>query len=275
MKKEFSVLMSVYYKERPDYLAMSLDSLINQSLMPSEIIIVEDGKLTNELYSVIDDYRAKYPQLKPIQLPANVGLGPALNEGMKHCSYDWIARMDSDDYSIPERFEKQFEYIEKHPHYDVYGCWIEEFYDDIDNVVSIRKTPELDVEIKKHGVSRNPINHVTVVFKKESVNSVGGYQKFNGFEDYYLWTRMIMSGKTFHNLPISLVKVRISRDMFKRRGGIKYLATEARFQKALHNMGYIGTSSMLKNIGVRWGVRLIPNFVRKWIYLGVLRESAQ
>lgn len=274
MNKDYSVLMSVYYKEQPDYLVMSLDSLFMQTKVPNEVVLVEDGILTEGLYSVIEEYKSKYNQLKVIQLPKNVGLGPALNEGMKHCSCELVARMDTDDYSIPSRFETQLDYIDAHPEYDVYGCWIDEFYDDIDHVVSVRRTPEHNDEIKKYGKSRNPVNHVTVIFRKESVASVGGYQKFNGFEDYYLWARMMMSGKKFYNIPVSLVKVRVSPDMFKRRGGFKYLATEAKFQWTLYKLNYISLTRMLENIEIRWGVRLIPNFIRKWVYLNVLRNKS-
>lgn len=143
MKKiKFSVLMSIYYKEKPANLKLALDSVINQTYKPSEIILVEDGPLTQELDLLIDNYRSKYDFIKIIKLKKNQGLSNALNVGLKHCKYEYVARMDTDDISLPNRFEKQFKFIESNPEYDVIGSNIIEFDDSTNEDISVRKVPE-------------------------------------------------------------------------------------------------------------------------------------
>ena len=114
----FSVLLSVYKKEHPTYLKQSLDSLFAQTLPPDEIVLVKDGPLTPELEAVVTEYQSRYPMLKVVPLPQNQGLGKALNEGLKHCSYELVARMDTDDIAKPERFERQMQVFREHPETD-------------------------------------------------------------------------------------------------------------------------------------------------------------
>ena len=160
----FSVLLSLYAKESPTFLASSLDSIFHQTLLPDEIILVKDGPLTVELDAIVSDYAARYPILKVIPLPQNQGLGKALNEGLKHCSYDIVARMDTDDISKPDRFEKQIAVFRKHPELDLVGAWIDEFEEDIHHVISTRKLPERHEDVMSYATRRNPINHPVVMF---------------------------------------------------------------------------------------------------------------
>ena len=124
---KFSVLLSVYRKEQPAYLRQSLDSIFTQTLLPDEVVLVKDGPLTDALDEVAEDYCRKYPVIRVVPLSENQGLGRALNEGLKHCSYDLVARMDTDDVAKPERFEKQIAVFCAHPEMDVVGAWIDEF----------------------------------------------------------------------------------------------------------------------------------------------------
>ena len=166
---KFSVLLSVYCKESPIYFRESLNSILSQTLRPSEIILVEDGPLTEELDNEITRYLDLHPHLKVITLSINQGLGKALNEGLKHCSYDIVARMDTDDIAKPDRFEKQLAVFEKYSDIDVVGAWIDEFEDDISDVKSVRKLPELPDDIRQFAKRRNPINHPVVMFRKSAV----------------------------------------------------------------------------------------------------------
>lgn len=268
----FSVLLSVYNKEYPSYLKQSLDSLFAQTLLPDEIILVEDGPLDAELNAVVTEYQSRYPTLKVIPLPHNQGLGKALNEGLKHCSYELVARMDTDDIAKPERFERQTQIFKEHPDIDVCSAWIDEFENTPTIITSTRKLPEYEQEVIRYAQSRNPINHPVVMFKKSAVLAVNGYQHFPLFEDYYLWIRMLMNGYKFYNIQESLLYFRTTSDMFKRRGGWKYIKTEIKFQLTIHKMGFIPTSLCIKNIGIRLTVRLIPNFLRKIIYKNLLRK---
>lgn len=268
----FSVLCSLYYKESPIALKESLDSIFSQTLMPSEVVIVKDGPLTNELEKVLEDYVGKYDIIKIVPLEKNVGLGAALNEGMKQCSYELVARMDTDDIAKNNRFEKQIAKFNESPDLDVVGAWIDEFEGDISNVNSIRKLPENHDDIFIHGKDRCPINHPVVMFKKTAVINAGGYKPFHLFEDYYLWVRMLVNGAKFYNIQESLLYFRLSPDMFQRRGGLKYARSEARFEKVMYNLGYISFLKMSYNVIIRFVVRIMPNSLREWVYKNVVRR---
>ena len=271
-KSNFSVLLSIYYKEQTSYLKQSLDSILTQTKPPSEIILVKDGSLTEELNTYIEKCTKSNPTLKIVSLPTNLGLGKALNEGLKHCTYDIVARMDTDDIAKSDRFEKQIKIFEEHPKIDIVGTWIDEFEGDLQNIISTRKLPETHKEIYHYAQKRNPINHPTVMFRKQAVIDAGGYQHFPLFEDYYLWVRMLLNGAKFYNIQESLLYFRFSPDMFKRRGGFKYACTEAKFQWHIHQLGFINLPKTILNICIRFGTRIIPNGFRSWIYKNILRK---
>lgn len=269
---EYSILLSVYHKESPTNLLESIGSLINQSIVPNEIIIVEDGPLTPELYACLDESAQQNPIIKRVRLPENGGLGRALNEGLKYCSYQLVARMDTDDIAKPDRFEKQIAVFEKYPQVEVVSSWIDEFIDSPKNVVSTRKLPEFPYQIFKFGKKRCPINHPAVMFKKEAILFAGGYQHFPLFEDYYLWVRMLMNGAKFYNIQESLLLFRTSKDMYKRRGGLRHALEEIRFQRKIWKMGYISPFLFVFNTSIRLFTRVIPNNLRTLIYGKLLRN---
>lgn len=268
---KFSVLLSVYEKEQVSFLRKSLNSVFNQTLLPDEVILVKDGPLTTELEHVIDDFARKYLMLKVISLPINQGLGKALNEGLRHCSNDIVARMDTDDVAKPYRFEKQIRIFCEHPEIDVVSAWVDEFEGTIFNVLSIRKLPQFHEKIQEYARRRCPVNHPVVMFRKNTVINAGGYQHFFLFEDYYLWVRMLLKGAKFYNIPESLLYFRMSKDMIRRRGGWKYMKSEVKFQKELWELHFINCPEFLCNVLIRFIVRIIPNSLRAIIYLKVLR----
>ena len=269
---KFSVLLSLYYKEDPLFLRESLNSVFNQTLLPEEVILVEDGPLTPTLYKVVEDFTRQHIEIKRVVLEKNGGLGNALNEGLKHCSYDLVARMDTDDICKPERFARQVAFMESHPEIDVVGAWIDEFQGTTSNVTSTRKPPQDSEEIRLFGKKRNPINHPVVMFRKRAVEKAGSYQPFPLFEDYYLWVRMMLNGSKMYNIPEALLYFRFSPEMFKRRGGWKYACVEIRFQWRLHQLGYIGFPTMAMNIFIRVATRIVPNSLRCRIYKKLLRK---
>lgn len=269
----FSVLLSVYYRESPIYFTQSLNSVFSQTRPPSEVVLVQDGPLTKELDSVITSFISQYPSiLKVVKLSTNQGLGKALNEGLKYCSYDFVARMDTDDIAKPCRFERQLDVFERNCNIDVVGSWLEEFEGNINNVLSTRKLPELHKDIYEFAKSRNPINHPVVMFRKDAVWAVGGYQHFPFFEDYFLWVRLLMNRAQFYNIQDSLLYFRLSSDMFKRRGGWKYAMDEIYFQNAIRKMGFISLWQFIKNVFIRFVARIIPNSVRATLYKKLLRK---
>ena len=267
---KFTVLMSLYIKEDPKNLTQSLDSIFNQKIIPTEVVLVEDGPLTSELYGVIDIYTRKYSELKVVKLPVNGGLGNALNEGLKHCSYELVARMDTDDICKPHRFERQLRLFAEHPEVDVCSSWIDEFIDDITNVVSKRKLPEFNDEIVCYAKGRCPINHPAVMFKRSKVLGVGGYQGFP--EDLYLWVKLILSGAVFYNIQESLLWFRTSEEVYKRRGGWKYAKDDVKAQWNFYRMGFLTFFEFLKSVLIRVIVRLMPNSLRVWVYKTFLRK---
>ena len=267
----FSVILSIYYKESALFLRESLDSLFSQTVCPDEVILVKDGPIGDELDNVIDSYVTRYPYLKVLSLVTNRGLGKALNEGLKYCSHELVARMDTDDIAMPERFEKQLAVFKKYPDIDVVGAWINEFEDNVSNIKSVRKLPELPDDIRQFAKRRNPINHPVVMFRKSAVLAAGGYRHFPLFEDYYLWIRMLMNGAKFYNIQESLLYFRFSPEMFKRRGGWKYMINELHFLQMMRQMHFISFSQFMQNLFVRFSIRLIPNSLRAIIYTKLIR----
>lgn len=264
--------MSLYYKERHDYLRHSLESVFNQTLPPDEVVMVEDGPLTDELYNVLKEFEDKYPTLKRVPLPVNGGLGKALNEGIKYCSNELVARMDTDDICFPDRFERQIKFMESNPDIDVISGWLQEFEDTPANSKSIKKVPATHKEVEEYIKTRNPLNHPAVVFRVRPVNRAGGYQHFPLFEDYFLWARMYKNGSKFANIQSPVLYFRTSPEMFKRRGGIKYARDCVRFQWTLYRLGIIGKFAAIKASILRGGVYIMPNYIRKIIYTKLLRN---
>lgn len=265
---KYSVLMSLYIKEKPEYLRLAIDSMLNQTVQPDEIVIVEDGPLTESLYAVLDEYKTKYPQIvRTIKNEKNLGLGLALNVGLKECKNELVARMDTDDISKPDRCEKQLKVFTKKSNLDIVGGNITEFIDSVDNKVGARTVPQTDSEIKEYIKRRCPFNHMTVMFKRESVLKVGNYIDWFWNEDYSLWIRMYLANMTFANIPESLVNVRVGKDMYNRRGSWKYFKSEAGIQWFMLRNGIISLPLYFFNTSIRFCLQvLMPNWLRGLIF---------
>lgn len=269
--EKFSVLMSVYAREQSAYLKEALRSVFEQTVPPSEVVLVKDGPLTTELEAVITSFAERYKSLKIVALTQNMGLGNALNVGLSACTYRLVARMDSDDLSLPGRFEAQLRVFDEYPDVSVVGGWISEFDKDPKDIISYRKLPQTDRELKLICQLKNPLNHMTVMFSKKDVLNAGGYQHFYLFEDYWLWVRMIKNGVKLYNVQEVLVNVRGGTAMAARRGGWKYAKSEIRFQWKILQMGLISLHIFLRNVCVRFSIRMIPNGLRCLVYEKVLR----
>lgn len=260
----FSVLLSIYYKESPLFLVQSLDSIFEQTVRANEVILVEDGPLTPQLYAIIEKYAQEYQELKIVRLPKNVGLGNALNEGLKHCSFELVARMDTDDICKPYRFERQLKIFETMPQIDVCSSWVDEFIENKENIVSQRRLPEWQEEIFHYAKGRCPVNHPAVMYKRKKVIEVGGYQGFP--EDSYLWVKMLLRGDQFYNIQESLLWFRFSPDVVKRRGGLKYAMDDLKAQWNFYQLGFLSKTELIKYSFIRCGVRLLPNSLRIKFY---------
>lgn len=264
--------MSVYAKDRPAWVRQALDSVLSNTAKPSEIVVVIDGPVPVDLQTVLDEFAVAYPQIKLCPLPKNGGLGPALAYGLQQCSNELVARMDADDISLPDRFEKQLAYMSAHPDTAVLGGQIQEIDGESLQPVAIRSVPQTDPEIKMFLKTRSPFNHVSVMFKKSAVLSVGNYQPFHFIEDYYLWARLAAKGYPLANLPDVLLNVRVDCAMYGRRGGLKYFKSNWAMSRKLRELKLISWPTHVFNMCVRFGAQvLMPNVVRGWFYRKALR----
>lgn len=270
--RSFSVLMSVYRKERPEFLRQALDSVFSQTAKASQVVLVEDGPLTPELDSIIDVYSADYPELEIVPLAENKGLGLALAQGLLHCKHELVARMDTDDISRQDRFEKQLEVFDRYPSIDVCGSHMLEFEDVVSNIVAKRRVPLTDAEIKHYQRRRDGLNHVTVMFKRSSVLNAGNYQHCPLMEDTLLWVNMFKNGATAVNIDDYLVYVRIGKDMYERRGGWAYFKKYKQARKQIYETGYISWFDYFYTLMGQFIVAIIPNRVRGFVFKKLLHH---
>ena len=272
-KQQFSVLMSVYIKENPIFLKDAIKSIQNQTMKPSEIILVEDGPLTSELYQVLDQIEAESEiPVKRCPLEENQGLGLALRYGVLQCQYDIIARMDTDDIAVPDRFEQQIHLMEQE-NLDLLGGHIAEFIDNPKEVVSYRRVPTQHADIVTYQRMRSAFNHMTVMFKKNMVLKAGNYEDGLYMEDDLLWLNMIAAGARTGNLDQILCRVRVGAGMFERRGGLRYLNLYRQARQRMLERNQISYIEYAKSVGVQAVVALCPGFVRQFIFVKLLRKS--
>lgn len=270
---KYSVLMSVYHKEKPEYLKLSIDSMINQTVKPSEIVIVKDGPLTEELDKVIDEYKFNSEDLFNIIISEqNLGLGKALNLGLKSCKYELVARMDTDDISLPTRCEKQIKQFMNDSNLVIIGTAIDEFYDNIDEIISSRVVPTKHDEIYQFAKRRSPFNHPTVMYKKSKVLALGGYSDLKRNQDVDLFGRMLFYGCKAQNLGESLLLFRSNMDLNRRRkswGNTKsYIGTIKKFWK----LGYSNFTDYFIVMCGQAVMFICPVFVQNFIYKKFLRK---
>lgn len=265
--------MSLYIKEKTEYFDECMKSLLRQTVLPSEIVIIFDGPLSPAMYTMVDDYCKAYPGLiKLIKNKDNKGLGLALADGIPECSFELIARMDTDDIAREDRFEKQLREFMNDPDLDICGSCIAEFDELPEMIIANRSVPVNDSEIKKYQRRRDAFNHMTVMYKKSAVLDAGNYQDCPLMEDSLLWARMIMNGAKCKNIPDTLVYARIGKDMFERRGGFNYFLKYCRGRKAIKDTGFISNGDFLLTIMVQLTICLLPNRVRGFVFKKLLHR---
>ena len=271
--ENYSVLMSVYYKENSEYLKQAIESIQAQTFPTDDFVLVCDGPLNQELDSVIKKKQQEMKNiLNVVRLKKNAGLGNALNKGIQQCKNELVARMDSDDISYPDRCEKQLMVFNTYPEISVCSGIVEEFATNPKVVESRRVPPETQEEIREFAKVRNPFNHPCVIYKKPDVEAVGSYKDFYLLEDYYLWVRMIMAGYQGYNLQEPLLHMRAGTDMYMRRGGLKYAKTQEKLFRFMKNNGFISKGQYIKNCVIRGESSLAPNWLRKFVFEKVLRK---
>ena len=270
--KNYSVLMSVYYKENPFYLKQAIESIQNQTLKTSDFVLVCDGPLTKELDEVIEEKKKEIDVLNVVRLDSNLGLGKALNEGLKYCKNELVARMDSDDIAYKDRCKKQVDLFNKHLQISICSGTVEEFSDDINNVEAKRVLPETNEKILEFAKKRNPFNHPCVMYKKRDVEDVGSYQDFYLLEDYYLWIRMLLKGYKGYNLQEPILYMRAGSDMYKRRSGLTYAKSQRALFEYMKQECFISNKQYINSCLIRSASSLAPNWIRRLMFEKVLRK---
>ena len=256
-------MMSVYKKENATYLDECLESLTRQTKQASEIVLVEDGEITVELSGVIEKYLHLLP-IKSVVLEKNGGLAAALNAGLKCCSNELVARMDTDDVCLPFRFERQVAYMLAHPEVSVSSAWIEEKDEQMSEFLFLKKLPSTHDDILKFAKKRNPISHPVSIFRKTAVMSVGAYPEVFP-EDYALWSLMIVNGFKFENIPETLLYMRTGSNFMGRRG-LDFFKGEIGLLKYQRTIGFLSFSEFCRNLLIRSVVRLAPVKIRTLFY---------
>jgi glycosyltransferase involved in cell wall biosynthesis len=270
---QFSVVLPVYRGDEPRYLDVAIESLASQTLTPDEVVVVEDGPLTGELAATLAEWSEKFPgTFRRCRHESNRGLSVALRTGVEAAAHDFVARMDSDDVSVPKRFETQLDYLMDYPRTDVIGGYIAEFSTDSSDIDALRKVPLEHDAIRRQARFRSPMNHGSVIFRRDRVLDVGNYQPVDRMEDYGLWVRLLLDGAAFANVPEVLLKVRAGSKLYSRRGGWEYAREEMRIHTEFYYWGFTTLPVFLFNIVSRTTLRLLPNRLRGLAYRLFARE---
>ena len=271
--ESYSVLMSVYCRENPTFLQQAIGSIEKQTVQTDDFVLVCDGPLNAGLDAVISKAQERFgDRMNVVRMPVNGGLGKALNEGIRHCKNELIARMDSDDIAYSDRCERQLRIFNRHPEVSICSGTVEEFTDDVSIVDSRRVVPETNAEILKFSKRRNPFNHPCVMYKKSAVEAVGSYQEFHLLEDYYLWIRMLIAGYQGYNIQEPILHMRAGSAMYKRRGGWAHAKSQVYLFRYMRSQGYVTEGQFLSSVILRVGSSMAPNWLRSFVFKKVLRR---
>ena len=269
----YSVLMSVYDKEKHEYFEQSIQSMLQQTAKPEQFVIVEDGILNEDLQKIIKKYKSESPDLFTIvPLKQNVGLGRALDYGLRACRNELVARMDSDDISLPQRCEKQLNVFSKDKQLAIVGTNIDEFWDNPKEIKCSRVVPSEPEEIKKQIGRIQPFNHPTVMYKKSEVIRCGGYGKMKRKQDRDLFSRMINMGCKARNIDESLLLFRSNADNYKRRKSWTYCKSTIDVTMKIYQRGHCSLGDLAYVTAGQIALFLMPMPIMKFVSDNVLRK---
>ena len=258
--------MAVYFGDRPEWLNQALRSIMNQTLVPQEVILVQDGEINFQLIEIINKYKKKI-NLKHLILDNNSGLSKALNYGLKKTKFELIARVDSDDINVKNRFEIQYDYMSKNLDVAALGTWISEFKDDPSAEKTVRKVPLRMDEIVQFSKTRSPMNHPSIMFRKKDILDVGCYdENLRNRQDHDLWVRLIQNNKKIVNISEILVNVRVSNDFYKRRSGLKHFIIDYKLTKSFLKIGFINRYEFIYIVLLKFIFRITSRFFASLYY---------
>ncbi len=267
--------MPFYNGDQPKHFSDALVSLHDQTLRADEVVLIQDGPVSQDHLQVVEEWKAKMPEINHVVLEQNQGLSAALNAGVTAAKHEWLARMDADDICEPNRFEAQLALINAIPDLAILGSWITEFDDTMEQEIAVRKLPETHEEILRYARWRCPFNHMTVMYRKSILQKLGAYKNYGAVgDDYELWARFLMNGYKSANIQLSLVKARTGADFYnKRRRGWKYFKNELREVNDLYKLKLINAPLWVFHVSLKAVVRFSPPFLVKLIYKGIRKTS--
>lgn len=270
---DYSVLMTVWAKDNPDHFRQSLQSIFDQTAPTTDLVLVEDGPIPPELTAVLTQFEPEHPEIHRVRLPENVGLGAALNAGLAHCQHELVARMDADDIAYPERCQLQLQHFAAKPELSIVGGYADEFIDDPDHIRSVKTVPLDSQAIYRFGKRRNPFIHPTVMYKKSTIEALGGYSTLRRGQDIELFSRLLYQGYLGENIPQALIKFRTDENLYRRRKSWK--ASKIYIGNIYRNwrMGYASFLDFLIAAGMRLTLLIIPLSWTQLIYRKILRKS--
>lgn len=269
---KYSVLMSVYAKEDPEFFKLSVESMLDQTYAPNDFVLVCDGPLTEELDKAVKYYEENYECFRPIRLPENIGTGRCANKGMEACKNEYIVKMDSDDIALPNRCEISLYTMAKHPEIDILGAFIDEFDSDTNEFISTKRTPLSNKEIVKYAKRRNPFNNQTLVYKKSLAEKVGGYSDIKRCEDYEFVVKMLAGGARGRNIGRTLVKYRVTPENYKRRRNWANTCSFIKVRWRIFKMGFSSFSDFLVPAAAQAVLFILPNRLTSKMYRKFLRK---
>ncbi len=268
----YSVLMSVYSGEKPEYLKECLESMYAQTVPPDDFVLVCDGCLNEGLDMVISEFEKRYPEsFHAVRLEKKSGVGACANIGIDACRNEYIVKMDSDDIALPERCAKQLSLMKDKPNLDMCGAYIREFDTDTGEMITVKKTPVTNEEIRKYAKRRNPFNNPTLVFKKSFAKKIGGYDTVNRCEDYDFVVRMLQNGAVGENIPEVLVNYRVSKSNYRRRRNWNNTKSFIGVRWRIFRSGYSGLIDFILPCAMQLIIFILPESLTGKIYKKFLR----
>jgi glycosyltransferase involved in cell wall biosynthesis len=270
---EYSVSMSVYSGEKPEFLKKSLDSMLSQSHPCKELILVCDGALGHDLDKTIGEYEAAYPEvMRVLRMEKKPGVGACANAAIKAAETEYIVKMDSDDVALPQRCEKQLRLMQEKPWLDMCGAFIEEFDSETGGTIAVKRTPAEDSEIREYAKRRNPFNNQTLVYKKSAAVRAGGYDTVRRCEDYEFVVRMLRSGAKGENIPEVLVKYRVTPENLTRRRNFSNTRSFISVRYRIWRSGFSGFSDFILPCAAQLGLFILPKSLTGKLYKKFLRK---
>ena len=267
----YSVLQTVYKSDNPEYLRASIESMLAQTLSTDDYVLVEDGPITAELEAVVGGFVQEHPELRVVRLEENVGLGKALNRGLEVCRNELVARMDSDDISVPERCERLVACFEADPELDIVGSHVREFVGTPDNVVGERRVPLDNDAIYRYLRRRDPFNHPAVMFRKSKVLACGSYGDYRKNQDTDLWFKLMSHGCKGANVDDYLLFFRFDEGTYRKRKGWANTQTLLDIRWKAYKKGQCSLWDFCFVAAAQTAIYLMPTGLQRFIYKHILR----